>query len=252
MKHSNFNSGLFIILILLLPFSSAAAATDSSYVNVFYSTFISGDMPKWEKNIQTLETSNNIKTIEQKLELINYYYGYIGYLIGQKKYTQTKELTERGEKLIEEVLRQSPKNATAYSFRGIFQAYNIVLYKYKIIWLAYQCKWNVNKALELDPQNIQALIDEGNILFYAPKFYGGDKKKALSYYLKAAEILEKKRDISQNWIYINLLSVIAEAYEKTDNLQEAKLTYEKILRIEPNVTWVKNKMYPKLLEKMKS
>ena len=56
----------------------------------------------------------------------------------------------------------------------------------------------MNKALELDPQNIQAIIDKGNQLFYAPEMLGGDKKEALTYFLKAANILEKKKETNEN------------------------------------------------------
>jgi len=46
--------------------------------------------------------------------------------------------------------------------------------------------------------------------------------------------------------------MIANVYENTDKLNEAKLVYEKIIRDEPDIKWVKEGLYPNLLAKIKS
>lgn len=249
MKRSNLTL-TFIILSLLLSFS-VAANNDSSYNKVVYNAFVTRDMPKWEGLIRTMEASNNTKTVEQKLELINYYYGYIGYLLTKKKYDETDKLIDRGEKLIDQVLKMSPKNATAYSFKGSFSAFKIGIHRLQTPFLALEAKRCVNKALQLDPQNIQGLIDKGTIYYYSPGMMGGDKKKALECYLKCVSIIEKNKNTDENWLYIKVLTLIASAYDKTDNQLAAKQTYEKILRLDPNIIWVKNDLN-KLLAKMKS
>jgi len=50
---------------------------------------------------------------------------------------------------------------------------------------------------------------------------------------------------------LNLLTIIASAYEMTDKLEDAKLVYEKIIKEEPDIKWVKYDLYPSLLAKMK-
>ena len=241
-----------LIITLVLLAVTAAAFPESPYNKSIYSAFINHDMNKWERVIRTIEAANSTATVDQKLELINYYYGYIGYLVGKKQYVPAEKLIAKGEKLIAEVLHASPKNATAYSFKGSFLGFKIGIDKCKAIFLGSESKSCMNKALEIDPQNVQGLIDKGNMLYYSPRFFGGDKKEALTYFLKGARILEKNKDIHENWVYLNLLSIIASAYEKTDNTADAKLTYEKILAIEPNIGWVKNDLYPQLLAKIKS
>ena len=81
--------------------------------------------------------------------------------------------------------------------------------------------------------------------------FGGSKTKAIHYYLKAQEIMENSpKYTTKNWNYLNLLVTIAQAYQKTDNLNKAKAYYEKILNIEPEFAWVKNELYPQLLAKI--
>jgi tetratricopeptide (TPR) repeat protein len=250
-----YNSKLFVntlvISIIIFSFSSKTYS-QPAYNKSIYDAFVTGDMTKWDYVIRTMETSNSIVTVDQKLELINYYYGYIGYLIGKKQFAPAEKYIEKGEKLINQVLRVSPKNATAYSFKGSFVGFKIGIDKCKAIFIGSESKSCINKALEIEPQNVQALIDKGNLLYYSPRFFGGDKKEALNYFLTAAKILERNKETNQNWVYLNLLSIIASAYEKTDKLAEAKQVYEKILLNEPNLGWVKYNLYPNLLAKIKT
>jgi len=231
-----------IIVLLLILTSTSGLSAQTPYSKSIYDAFLVRNMTKWENIIQTMEASNSINTVDQKLELINYYYGLIGYLIGQKQFAHAEKLTKRGEKLINQVLRTAPQNATAISFKGSFLAFHVGINNYKAILLGAKSKNYVNKALELDPQNIQGLIDKGNQLFYAPDILGGDKKAALSYYQKAAGIMEQKKETAENWVYLNTLTMIAFTYKKTNDIAEAKQTYNKIMLEEPNITWMKDEL----------
>ena len=53
-----------------------------------------------------------------------------------------------------------------------------------------------------------------NMKFYTPKFLGGSKEEAISYYEKAVEILETSHlKTDHTWIYINTVIMLAKAYE---------------------------------------
>jgi len=252
MRESRINLKILLASLLLLSVTSgcfAGSIEKATYTKTIYSAFINRDMRKWSELIRTLETSNDARITEQKLDLINCYYGYIGYLLGKKKYDTAEKLIDKGEKLIDEILKQSPKNATAHSFKGSYLGFRIGVCHYKAIFFESDSKLQVNKALELDPANVQALIDKGNMLYYAPRIFGGDKAKALEYFLKGAAVMEKNKETHESWVYLNLLSIIASAYEATGNLKQARLTYEKILRIEPDIVWIRDDLYPKFLAK---
>jgi len=227
-----------ILSLLLLTFTSGLFAK-TSYSKSIYDAFIVRDMTKWESIVQSMEASRTVTTVDQKLELVGYYYGVIGYLIGKKQYDHAEQLTNKGEALIEQVLKASPKNATATSYKGSFTGFRVGIKKFKALLLIFDSKKYINRAVEMDPQNVQALIDKGNMYYYAPAMFGGDKKTALTYYLKAAGIMEQRNETSDNWVYLNTLTMIAFAYTKTDNPNAAKQMYTKIMRLEPNITWAK-------------
>ena len=225
--------------------------SESPYKKTIYNAFVNREMNKWVNVIHTIENTSSPVTVDQKLELIKLYYGYTAYLINKKQVSTAEIYISKAELMIDEVIKLSPKNATVYAFKGSFIGYRIGISKFKAIYLGSESSDNINKALELDSQNIQALIDKGNMLYYSPRLFGGDKVEALIYYLKGLKILEKNADTDHNWVYLNLLTNIALAYEKTDQPIQAKQTYEKILRKEPNFHWVRDDLYPKFLAKTK-
>jgi len=237
-----------LVLTLFLFTLSPEIYSESPYKKSIYNSFINREMYKWGAIIHSLDTGRPA-TIDKKLELINYYYGYIGYLIGKKQNDVAGSMIIKGEKLIHQVLLASPKNVTALSFKGSFLGFRMGINKYKSFGLSRESFADINRAYSMDPQNVQAIIDKGNILFYSPGIFGGDKEEALKYYLKGSRMLEKNRDTDQNWVYLNLLTVIAMAYEKTNQPEQAKQICEKLLHKEPNYRWIKDVYYPKLVEK---
>jgi hypothetical protein len=92
----------------------------------------------------------------------------------------------------------------------------------------------------------------GNVKFHSPSLMGGSKTEAIGYYLNARAMMEKKgSEIQGDWNYLSLLVTIAQAYESIDDNKKAKLMYEEILKFEPGFTWVRDDLYPHLLEKIK-
>jgi tetratricopeptide (TPR) repeat protein len=85
-----------------------------------------------------------------------------------------------------------------------------------------------------------------------PPIFGGSKKEALDYYLKAQKIMEKDAtDIVENWNYLNLLISIAQSYYYLDDYLTSIKYLKKIMKIEPGFNYVKNELYPQVLNKMK-
>jgi len=148
-------------------------------------------MKKWESVILILEKQNP-ESISGKLELISYYYGYIGYLLGIKNYDLASKYIDKGDKLIAQVLKQAPKNATAYAFKGSFIGFRIGMSRFKAITLGPESNKNIAQALKLEPANIQAIVDNANVLYHTPRLFGGDKSHSLKLFLKSITLFEKK------------------------------------------------------------
>jgi tetratricopeptide (TPR) repeat protein len=240
-----------LVIILAISFFTQTSYSQSANQKNIYNAYINSDMNKWAGVIHSMESNNSATTTDLKLELINYYYGYIGYLIGIKKNEQAQTFITTGEKIINKVLEKSPKNPTALAYKGSFIGFKISMNKMKGISLASESIHYINQAYETDPRNIQAIIDKANALYFAPAFFGGDKQEAIKLYQKSVGLMETTKTTDQNWTYLHVLKLLARAYEKQNKFQDAKLIYEKSLRKEPNYRLVKEVLYPKVLTKIK-
>ena len=199
--------------------------------------------------MNTCEKNINTNSFDEQLELVSYYYGYTAWLIGAEKYDVAEDYIDKLEEIIDELLDKSPGNATLNAYKGAYIAFTIGISNYKAIYLGRKSMKYINKSIELDPDNIQGNIEKGNSMYYRPSIFGGDKAAAIKYYIRAVESFEKQGLVVNNWMYINTMTALGQAYEATGQIQLAKLCYEKIMRIFPNFMWVEDELYPDLLKR---
>ena len=236
----------YILCILVCLFlGRLAVCGQSSYKQAIYNAYVKGNMLEWEGIINKMEKDN--LSLESKLELLNYYYGFIGYMIGQKESKTATIYIKKGENIIEQILEDHPDHATATAFKGAFIAFKVGLNKLKAVTLGPQCIKHINRAYKLDSKNVQALADKGNMLYYAPGIFGGNKKEAVGFFERAIEQIEIN-DTKNNWFYLYLLTILGKYNERLGNKAEAKTLYEKVLVIEPEFQWVRDELYPALVK----
>ena len=229
---------------LLLTFSSAVAMGQTTYREPIYLAYIQGDMSRWEAIIRLMEERSDDITDEERKELISYYYGYIGFLLGTDQKDKAEGYITKGEKHLNALLKSTPNDVTALAYKGSFIGFRIGTNKFKAITLGKESISYINRAYKLDSQNVQSILDKGNLLYHMPGIFGGDKKEAVRLYEKAVLRMEKHQNLKQNWLYLNVLTTIARHYEEEKQWQKAVLIYEKILQQEPEFSWVKHALYP--------
>lgn len=241
---------LFVSLYLLFGAVTDAQTADSCSKRL-YQTFIEDRMDKWGEVIADFERTNTFDTEVKQLELANYYYGYIGYLLGKKRTKDAEVYLKRGEDMMDQIIAKNPKCPEAYAYKGAFLGFRISVDRSIAVILGPRSVFNINKAYDLDKENLQAMIDRANVYFYSPGIVGGDVDKAILLYKKAAALMERTGLSRENWEYFNLLVLLAKAYDQSGEQAEARKVYEKMLAIEPGFLWVKNDLLPDLLKRMK-
>jgi len=237
------------LVIFTLLLSVQLGFSQDTYRDSIYKAYSRGKMDKWLEIMNNCEKNVDENSEAEQLELISYYYGYTAWLIGAEKYDTAEEYIDKSEVIIDRLLEESPENATLQAYKGAYIAFTIGISKLKAIYLGPRSMKYINKSLELDPANIQGNIEKGNSMYYRPSAFGGDKTEAIEYYEKAVESFEKQELVVNNWMYINTMTALGQAYEATDQIQLAKLCYEKIIRIFPNFMWVEDELYPDLLKR---
>lgn len=238
---------LIIIMVFL-----ASQQINASNKSDIYSAYINNKMDQWKGVIDRMNALPD-KSNELLLELVNYQYGYIGYCIGFKREAEAKRYLGMAQKNLDILDKNKNNSSVINAYKSAFYGFRIGLNPITAPVNGIRSIDCAKTAMKLDPQQWFGYVQHGNIQFYMPSTFGGSKKEALEYYLKARDLLEKEAgSLSQDWNYMSLLIVIGQTYTYLKDYDSAQKTYNYILDIEPGFTYVRDDLYPKLLKKMES
>lgn len=235
----------YILILLIL---TSVQLSGDNYKDRIYNSFISGNMDSWKVVIDEMFESQN-RSKENVTELLNYQYGYIGWSISKKQYTQAKILIKKSETMLALLGDDNRSRSLTSFYQSVFYAYSIPFNKLKVATYGKKSLEEAKKSLEEDPTNPYSHIQYANCYYYMPAFFGGSKKIGLEHYLTAKDLMElNAKSIKKDWNYLNLLAQIAIVYADLHQYETSKLYLDKILLIEPSIKWVRNELYPKLIK----
>jgi len=235
-----------VFIILFLSFFQIKA----SFKSEIYSAYFDNKMDLWRNVIEKMDAIPG-KSNELILELINYQYGYIGYCISFDKRDEAKKYLHLAETNIEILESCNYNLSDINSYKSAFYGFRISLNPISAPFLKPKCIDCAETSIKLDPGLYLGYMQLGNIKFNMPSAFGGSKKEALEYYLKAKEVIEKyPESLSGDWNYMNLLITIGRTYTSLEDYSSAQKIYQSILGLEPGFIYVKDDLYPELLKKM--
>ncbi|MGL5318615.1 MAG: tetratricopeptide repeat protein [Bacteroidales bacterium] len=237
----------YLLLTLLFSLLTQNIAAQDSKKH--FDAFLSGDMQEWKQEIDKKISAGSL-SLPEEMDLLRYEYGYIGFLLGTKNKSDASKYLKGALKRLEK-LRKSSDQSELEAFASAFIGYQIGISPLKAPFIGPESMGFAEKAIQLDPAAPWGYIQMGNIKNYAPSVFGGSKKEALEYYLKAKNNFKNVKTYKTNWQYVSLLTSLAQLYESTGNEPAALNMYQEILKEYPEYKWVKEKLLPELKRKMK-
>lgn len=234
---------LFFIVVLFIPLCISA---QESYRQRLYESYVHKRMHLWEGIIGEMNRRYE-QTGDQDLlhQLCFAYYGYIGYLISEEEDAAGKESLKvalNRTARLEEVTGGSPE---VLALQGALLGYKIVLSKFSSLVSGPKALRYIKKANEAPGNCFNCHMEMGNMKFYTPAFLGGSKAEAIPYYERAVELVERSSlKKERDWIYMNTLLLLANAYSETGRKDRAQALYESLLEYEPRATWIRKEYCP--------
>ena len=243
---------IFIFTVLFLCIVSGVKSQQIDYKATTFNLFLNGKMSQWPWVINKMLADPKLQNTEGQLEILTYYYGFVGHFmdVGQKK--QASENLRKANELAMKLYKTNPDNPLLLGLMSNLTGFQIALSPLKATTLAKGMMNKAKKSIAKGPNDPHVNILYSNILFYMPGIFGGDTEKALQGYKKALQTMEADPELKKNnWMYIQLMVTIGVVEEKRENYVEAQKMYRKVLELYPEYAHVKNVSYPRLLEKMK-
>ncbi len=216
-----------------------------------YEAYITGEMGDWHRAMGAMEQVwESTGSYEMLYDLVVAQYGYIAWLISQEQDKEAREYVKRTEEYLEIILERSPGNARAHALLGAIYGYKIGLSAYKAVVYGRRSFSENNLAHELDSRDPQVWMEKGNIELYKPVIFGSSSVEAARIYRKSVELYESDPEgLENNWLYLNTLRSLADAYIASEMYREANTVYLKMLRVEPRLKWLREKVYPEFLKR---
>ena len=237
----------YLSIILLL---SPLILCGNTYSERIYRAYTKGNMTLWKT------TMDEMQAVEKpdsgfSLELLNYQYGYMGWLLSKGEKEEAKRLLQQAQKIIQRLDKASYNPSMINAYKAAFVGFEIGIHPYKAPFIGPNSYKYVEQALAYNYRNYFAYLQKANILFYTPSIFGGSKEEAVTNLLKALALYEDDHLETKDWNLLNILGSLIVFYSEQKEYPKAKRYCEKALALEPNFAWVKNELYPQTLEKIK-
>jgi len=247
-KNMNINSKKYraLLLAILVFFSLIIEAQDIyTYRSSIYDSYARGEMNGWRAAIEEMEKEYERSGSDELLhELLLSQYGFIGYCLKEDMKKEASYHLARARENLETLKDNNPGSAELMALEGAFLGYEMGIHKLKAMVLGPKAKQKIDGAVEKDPNTVRTLLEKANQLNFSPKIVGGDTEEAIEYYIKAVRLIETDAEnLAKNWIYVNTVVVLANAYEQLGYNSRACALYEKLIDYDSNIEWVKNDLY---------
>ncbi|MFZ1808327.1 MAG: tetratricopeptide repeat protein [Cyclobacteriaceae bacterium] len=106
----------------------------------------------------------------------------------------------------------------------------------------------IEKAKDQSPNSALVWKVYANSKFFTPEMFGGDLDEAIDSYVKCITLYESKPEqLQHNWLYLDALAFLGQAYLKKEDKAKARNVFEKALKAEPEFAWVKFSLLAKSL-----
>lgn len=243
-KNINEHAMKNLLSILTLALMMNVASSQESFNQELYRLYISNRMIEWEIPIRKAQKQLQVSgDLNLMVDILLAEYGFIGYCFSQENNQKASEWIDKADALADKLITMDPSRAAVYAIKAAIYGFRITLHPAKAIFYGPKNQRNIDRAIELDPGEPLGWFIYGNSEFFRPAAFGGSKTRGIEYYRKAIALTEKNdADTQNNWFYINMLLMLADAYERTSQPALARETYEKILRVEPRFEAIREKI----------
>lgn len=200
----------------------------AQYSNLqLYEAYTTRDMSVWEHYIDSAEW-DSLDT-EQRKQLLNYEYGFSAYMLGVDV-EKGKQLIQRLASHLEMMKGELPEERYCAYLASVY-TYQLALDKSQLMKYAKGIFSNIQRAMELNPNDPFVLSMQGNVEFYSPF---GSKKTALEYFQKADSLYGISGTDYERWNRRAVQMTYIQCLSKQRRGEEAIALCEELLAEEPN------------------
>lgn len=241
-----------LFLCVALSHLSAWSASLTDYREKLYDLFIAQKIPQWGTVLSQMSADKSCDTLDGRYEILCGYYGLVGHLVDKKRKDEAQTYLKTALALSEKYRKQYPGDARFKALHANLVGLKIALSPLRATTLASDMLSSAREAYKIAPGDSWVSLLYGNILFYMPGMFGGDKEKGLACYQQARKDMEKNLSLNaHHWLYVQLLVTIGVVNERNECYEQALAMYKNIMDKYPGYAFVREVLYPRAQKAMR-
>lgn len=251
-KLSLLTLSLMMMSALTVNMAEQSFESNPATYQAYLSRSVSDAQQSWVKEVSNAaaEVEKQPSNEDARFKLALVHYGLLNSTMRSKDETTFRNYIDDAVTNLEAIREKHAGEAMAIlgAVYGLQMAYDPA----KGMFLGPRSSSLLSKARKTDATSPLVWKLYGNSMYHTPEAYGGDVTEAISAYEKALALYdaapEKKKD---NWMYIDTMAFLGQAYVKNNESTRAVAIYEKALTAESSFGWVKYVLLPAAQNKKK-
>lgn len=228
-------------LLLALLLLTTSIVYSQSIHDLMYQAYITQKKEFWKKSVElaTVEFKQKPTDVHAQLNVGVAHYGLLLSTMSTNDEDLFDDYVSATKDRLEEMI---DRHATAAEGKGLLSAVlglQIAYSPMKGMLLGGKSSNLAADAKEMAPRSPLAWRFYGINKLYTPSSFGGDIQEAVLALEKSIALFESTA-ISKNWLYLDTLALLGQAYAKAGEKAKAIATYEKALASEAGFTYAKD------------
>lgn len=240
-------------LCIAITFTAAAQASDAATYNAYLgSADVAITNSLWDKVVADKQAAYDKNTSDPTLRwnLALAQYGLLSATMRTRDEDRFDEYYEKTEEHLKALGKNDKMKAEAKALLSGLYGLKLGYSSMMGMVLGPKSSGLIEDALELDPKSALVWRIEANSKMYTPEMFGGDKEEAIKAFEKSIGLFEQQpATLKNNWLYLDAHVFLGQAYTSEGQTAKAIAIYEKALKLEPNLYWVKNTLLPNAKQK---
>mgnify|MGYP002783723236 CR=1 FL=1 len=229
----------YILSFCLAAISQQIFSQESGH-QLMYDAYVSQNKDLWVKSVLLFQNEVKLSptSTEKQLKLAVAHYGLLLGTMASQDEDLFDDYVSKAKDHLEKVIA-SP--VTAADGKGLLSAVMGLQMAYspmKGMFLGGKSSSLAESSKSLAPGSPLAWRFYGINKFYTPSNFGGDVKEAITALEKSVTLFEAT-PVASNWMYLDTLAMLGQAYLKNEEKSKAIAQFEKAIGLEPDFTYAK-------------
>lgn len=232
-----------IIAILLLSILTFTSIAQDAVNETMYRAYLTKDKALWKKAVETRasEAKESATDVSKQFNLAFAQFSLLSGTMATKDETLFDDYIDETKELLKTLVEKKEVAAESKALLSAVYGLQMGYSPMKGITLGSKSSDLAEEAKTLAPNSAIAWRMYGGSKYYTPSAFGGDVKEAITALEKSVKLFESKPEqIKNNWLYLDAIALLGQAYLKNEEKLKAIATYEKAIGVEPSFAHAKS------------